>query len=79
MQEGPSHIRLSCEVDPYHDKSRLIDFLTHRFSYPTTDVWEERLASGRVLVNGRVGTAANVIVKGDRVEYVVDVDAPRAH
>lgn len=56
-------------MDPYRDGWRLDDFLAHRFRYHPPHIWAERLAEGRVRVNGHVGRAEIALAKGDRIDY----------
>lgn len=50
----------------------LLDFLARRFTYHPRADWRQRLAQGRVRVNGRPGTEADVLAAGDQVEYLLD-------
>jgi 23S rRNA pseudouridine955/2504/2580 synthase/23S rRNA pseudouridine1911/1915/1917 synthase len=47
----------------------LIDFLAARFPYHPIDEWRERIAQGRVRINGRPATPAQLLTTGDELEY----------
>lgn len=59
----------------------LVEYLAGRFTYHDRDVWEERIAAHRVLVNETVASAEGLVLKvGDLVEFVADdVPEPRVN
>ena len=67
---------LSCAVDRYHDGWRLLDFLCHRFRYLDRETWADRIAAGRVRVDGAACSDALAVAEGAVVEYEVHVVEP---
>jgi len=55
----------------------ILEFLCTRFRYLPRETWIKRLATGRILLNGRVPTADEVVHRGDVVEYTIDVIEPK--
>ena len=76
MSEETPPIVLSCAVDPYHGGWALIDFLCDRFRYLEREIWADRIAVGRVRVNGEPGSEALSVHEGDVIEYEVHVVEP---
>ena len=48
----------------------LLQFLSERFTYFPTEVWQERLTTGDVLLNGTQSDANTVLKNGDEVRYL---------
>ena len=67
----PRRYDLSCEVDAYRHGWTLARFLAHRFRYHPPDLWKERIEHGAVRINGRVAAPADLVAKGDRIEYTI--------
>lgn len=76
MPEESPPIVLSCAVDRYHGGWTLIDFLCDRFRYLEREIWVDRIAVGRVRVNGEPGHEALAVCEGDVVQYEVHVVEP---
>jgi len=69
-------ITLTCQVDSYRSGWTVVEFLAHRFHYHTADGWKERVADGRVRINGaRVEPAARV-TRDDAVQYTIEHAEP---
>ena len=64
---------------PVHHSLRdrpLIDFLVVRFPYLTRELWETRILTGRVIVNGAPADPGDIVRRNDIVEYELTVDEP---
>jgi len=62
-------------VPPDKDGTPLLTFLGARFPYFATDGWRERLARGRLLVNGTPTEPGHRLRAGELLEYL-DADLP---
>lgn len=60
---------LDCKVDSYRSGWSVVEFLSHRFPYHPPSRWTERVADGRVLVNGARIHASQVVNERDLVTY----------
>ncbi len=67
---------LSCVVDPFRSGWTLRDFLAHKFRYLPPRLWDERVAAGRVRVNGAAAAAGTPVAAGDRISYEVAGEEP---
>ena len=47
----------------------LLDFVAQRFPYHSAEGWEQRIADGRLLVNGRRTAPGRTLLAGDVLEY----------
>ncbi|MBT3378086.1 MAG: RluA family pseudouridine synthase [Lentisphaerae bacterium] len=47
----------------------LVDYVTARFTYHNQSAWEERIAQGRLLLNGAPADASGILRGGDVLEY----------
>ncbi len=47
----------------------VLAFLARRFTYHSHEVWQARVAEGRVQVNGQVARSEGPLAPGDRIEY----------
>jgi len=55
----------------------LIDFLVLRFTYHTREEWLDRMASGRIMVNGGRVNPERVLMAGDEIVYeATDIPEP---
>ena len=55
----------------------VLDFLASRFTYHTRAEWVERMAEGRIAVNGRRADPEQVLVAGDELAYnAADIPEP---
>jgi len=59
----------SFRMPPGSPPETLLDFLSRRFTYHARDVWQVRLAEGRVRVNGHPALADQRLNPGDGVDY----------
>ena len=50
----------------------LVEFLAQRFAYHTRDEWQERIAAGRVHLNGEPAPPGHVLAYRDRIESLAD-------
>ncbi len=76
MDGTPATYRFESTVDHARDGWRLDDYLTHRFKYLPRHTWLERMASGRIWLNGRQGRPRDTVRAGDTVEYQIEVVEP---
>lgn len=76
QKEEPQLIRLHTAVHPRYRGWTILEFLADRFRYLPRELWEERIASGRIRVNGAVAGAAATVDAGDDVEYTVEIVEP---
>lgn len=64
-------------VPPHAAGTRLVDFLSGRFSYLGKDRWVKETEQARVLVNGRTAAADVLLRVGDMLEYLpADAEEP---
>lgn len=76
MNGTTNRYHLRTRVPPALGDRPMIDFLCARFPYHARDIWEDRIARGRVRLNGESVTAETVVHKDDTIEYVVELVEP---
>jgi len=54
----------------------ILEFLCTRFRYLSREIWIKRLVTGKILLNGRVPPADEIVRRGDVVQYTVDMVEP---
>ncbi len=64
-------MQLTSQVTAAFKRVPLVDYLATRFNYLPHDKWLERIAEGRFVVNGALGTADMIVTQGDVVVYDV--------
>lgn len=64
-------MKLSSEVPAPYKGTRLLDYLTRRFSYLDAATWLERIAEGRLTHNGAPADPNAIVQQGDVVTYDV--------
>jgi len=74
--EKPDLIPLHTSVHHRYRGWTVLDFLADRFPYLDRELWENRLASGRIRLNGSVVDNAAVVGTGDDVEYTIEIVEP---
>jgi 23S rRNA pseudouridine1911/1915/1917 synthase len=76
MNATTNRYHLRTRVPPALRDRPMIDFLSARFPYHARDIWKDRIARGRVRLNGETITAETVVHQDDTVEYVVELVEP---
>jgi 23S rRNA pseudouridine1911/1915/1917 synthase len=76
VSEGASSIRLKTTVHHSQRGLALLDYLCLRFRYLPRGLWEERLATGRIRVNGEPPVPGAVVAAGDVIEYTIEIIEP---
>ncbi len=61
--------RLEFQIRGDYAGRSIVDFLAHRFSYHTPELWRQKAIEGRILVNGRPAAPDHVLVAGELVAY----------
>lgn len=59
-------------VQPPWSGRPLLDVLAERFAYQSREKWFRLIRQGAILVNGGPSQPSQVVVSGDRVEYVIE-------
>ncbi|MDD2389331.1 MAG: RluA family pseudouridine synthase [Desulfobacterales bacterium] len=62
-------------VDLHEAGTNVVELLVNRFTYQGRDNWLECIGSGKILVNGRIAVADQILSRADTLEYLPD-DTP---
>lgn len=68
--EGPEKVAFSSFIGSNHEKRKLLEFLTHRFTYFPKETWLKHITVGDVLLNGERAHGEEVLRQGDEVKYL---------
>jgi RluA family pseudouridine synthase len=72
--------RIQFRIPPDRAGALLVEFMLARFPFHTRDGWLERIAAGRVRVNGAPAAAERPLAAGDLLEFTADeVAEPRVN
>lgn len=70
------------QLGPDAEGRKVAAYLTGRYAHSTEQEWKERIAAGQVLIDGRKGTADEVLKRGSELIWRrppwVEPDAPRS-
>lgn len=58
-----------CQIPAENAGTTLVAFLAGRFTYHTADAWRERVAAGRITVNGLPAAPGLILAAGDWLAY----------
>jgi 23S rRNA-/tRNA-specific pseudouridylate synthase len=76
MVERRDPIHLSTKVHhPYRGRT-VLEFLCERFRYLPRELWEKRIETGKIRLNGRLVGADDVVDTGDEIEYTIEIVEP---
>ncbi len=76
MTERPDPIHLSTKVHhPYRGRT-VLQFLCERFRYLPRELWEKRIKTGKIRLNGRIAGAKDIVDTDDEIEYTIEIIEP---
>ncbi len=76
MTERPDPIHLSTKVHhPYRGRT-VLQFLCERFRYLPRELWEKRIKTGKIRLNGRIAGAEDIVDTDDEIEYTIEIAEP---
>ncbi|MCK4513239.1 RluA family pseudouridine synthase [bacterium] len=76
MTERPEPIHLRTKVHhPYRGRT-VLEFLCERFRYLPRELWETRIETGKIRLNGRTAGAEDVVDTDDEIEYTIEIIEP---
>lgn len=74
-KESGNKIAFESNIGPHHAGKTLLDFLTGRFTYFSSALWQEKISAGDILLNGRRPEGGEPLKAGDKVRYLALVQA----
>ena len=76
MTERPDPIHLSTKVHhPYRGRT-VLQFLCERFRYLPRELWEKRIKTGKIRLNGQIAGAEDIVDTDDEIEYTIEIIEP---
>jgi len=76
MDTQPKPIHLKTKVHhPYRGRT-VLEFLCERFRYLPRELWETRIETGKIKLNGRTAAAVDLVDTDDEIEYTIEIIEP---
>jgi len=72
----PDETILQSNVPPNHTGKELLEYLSGRFRYQTSEAWRELILKWKVTVNGKSVQPGHILQRGDLVAYAVVLKEP---